>query len=921
MPGRQAHGRPLIAADGGGGKGKNRRSKARANGKALDAYAAAQAEVGEQQKQTPRYRQLDADLDDGAPRRKHARGDEDDEDDEDGDEEEGRPRKMRRGARRRQDEDDNVEYGSDSSGNEWRVGVVDEEDDSEIDSDEAFGESDEERFAHFKFPGNKEKKKKKKKRAEGNDDDDDDDDGDDDDEDDDIGDADGASLGSDAIDLAAALDMSMSEDDEPDGAQEDHEDDSDDSGDDSGDESSDVESDDEDHPEDGDIDAWVSRFAGVKDTNDDDTQTTVSKPKLGLKELGLLGVKDSELKKSLKLLTKDERASKKQKLEVPLPRRAQAKLDRSVAYEKTNETLGRWLETVKSMRRADTSLVFPLAQHETGLARHDNTELAPLTRKNAGTELEDTIMAIMEESGLSLSAEPKERPVVVDEDGQTISRKAMLLQKRRERELQSREEARAKRIKKIKSKAYRRVHRKQRERDDIKEREIMVASGEIDSEEEREALDRQRAMERMGARHRESKWAKQANKNRRAAWDEDVRVGVTEMARRDEELRRRIEGKSVNKEADDESDNSDDSAGSDVDDRVKILRQLKKLDAEEDSEPKSKLMNMEFMKKAEARRKQENDELIADMRRELASDAEDQSESDDGPEPNGRRTFGQSNKTKHTAKESKLNKKPQEETAEQIEKESSTIREPTTSRSKVLSTLAPQNQDTDGTAGAWSQPITSGSKKQRGKKIASSTDVLEIDISSVAVSAQPSAPAPGRSKEQKKDTTIEAEYSSEDEDQHLPVQIREQELIERAFGGLDVFEAEFQAEKDAAIAEDDEKTIETTLPGWGSWVGEGVTKREKNQRRFFTKKEGVKPEARKDFQNSRVIINEKRAKKNDKYLASQLPHQYESRAQYERSLRLPIGPEFLTKQSFQEATKPRVIIKQGIIAPISKPID
>lgn len=613
--------------------------------------------------------------------------------------------------------------------------------------------------------------------------------------------------------------MSMSEDDEPDGAQEEDEDDSDDSGAESGDESSDVESDDEDHPEEGNIDAWVSQFAGVKDTNDDETQTTVSKPKLGLKELGLLGVKDSELKKSLKLLTKDERATKKQKLEVPLPRRAQAKLDRSVAYEKTNETLGRWLDTVKSMRRTDTSLVFPLAQHEIGLARHDNSELAPLTRKSAGTELENTIMAIMEESGLSLSAQPKEKPAVVDEDGQAISRKAMLQEKRRERELQSREEARAKRIKKIKSKAYHRVHRRQRERDEMKEREIMAASGEIDSEEEREALDRQRATERMGARHRESKWAKQANKNRRAAWDEDVRVGVTEMARRDEELRRRIEGKSVNKDADDESDVSDASDGSDVDERVKILRQLKQVDAEEGSEPKSKLMNMEFMKKAEARRKLENDELVADIRRELVSDAEDQSESNDGPEPSGRRTFGQPNNAKHALKGSKPGRKEHDEKAEKIEKEPSNGREPTASRSKVLSALAPpQNQHIDETAGAWSQPTTSGSRKQRGKKTGPSTDVLDIDISSVAVSAQPSAPAPApaKSKAQKTGAAIQAEYSSDDEDQHLPVQIREQELIERAFGGLDVFEAEFQAEKDAAIAEDDEKTVETTLPGWGS---------------------------------------------------------------------------------------------------------
>ncbi|KAI2633478.1 Utp14 protein-domain-containing protein [Xylaria nigripes] len=912
MPGRQAHGRPLIAANG-GGKGKNKKSKAKANSKALNAYAAAQAEVGEQQRRTPRNRQLDADLNDGAPRGKHARDEEDDDDDEDDEE---RPRKMRRGARRDDEENPNVEYGSDSSGNEWRVGVVDEEDDSEIDSDEAFDESDEERFEDFRFSGSKKAKKTKKKQLE------EDEDEEDDDEDED-GDADGASLGPDAIDLADALDMSMSEDDAPPGDAKNDDEDDDESGsdgEDSGNESSDVESDDEGNPEEADINAWVSQFAGVKDTEDEEeAKTTTSKPKLGLKELGLLSVKDSELKKSLKLMTKDERATKKQKLEIPLARRAQAKLDRSVAYEKTNETLGRWMDTVKAMRRTDTSLVFPLPQQETGLARHDNSELAPITQKNAGTELENTIMAIMEESGLSLSAKPKEKPVMVDEEGQAISRKAMIQQKRRERELQSREEARAKRIKKIKSKAYHRVHRKQKERDEIKEREIMAASGELDSDEEREARDRQRAMERMGARHRESKWAKQANKNGRAAWDDDVRVGVAEMAKRDEELRRRIEGKAANPGSDDESDDSDDSDDSNTDERVKLLRQLKKVDAVEDSGPRSKLMNMDFMKKAEARRKQENDELIADIRRELASDADDQSDSDSGPEDIGRRTFGQPTDSKHV---SKANKSKKVVKIDEPEADTDDVHEPSTSASKVHSASALQNYDANGTAGAWSQPAASGSSKKRGgKKSGPSTDVLELDINSVAVSAQPKASAPVKTKAaQRKDAAAQAEDSdSDDPDQHLPVQFREQELIERAFGGLDVYEAEFQAEKDAAIAEDDEKMVETTLPGWGSWVGEGVTKREKNPRRFFTKKEGVKPEVRKDFQNNRAIINEKRVKKNDKYLASHLPHQYEGRAQYERSLRLPIGPEFLTKQSFQDATKPRVIIKQGIIAPIAKP--
>ena len=59
---------------------------------------------------------------------------------------------------------------------------------------------------------------------------------------------------------------------------------------------------------------------------------------------------------------------------------------------------------------------------------------------------------------------------------------------------------------------------------------------------------------------------------------------------------------------------------------------------------------------------------------------------------------------------------------------------------------------------------------------------------------------------------------------------------------------------------------------------------------------------------------------NGKYLASSLPHPFETKQQYERSLRLPLGPEWTTKETFQDATKPRILLKQGIITPMSKPL-
>ena len=69
-----------------------------------------------------------------------------------------------------------------------------------------------------------------------------------------------------------------------------------------------------------------------------------------------------------------------------------------------------------------------------------------------------------------------------------------------------------------------------------------------------------------------------------------------------------------------------------------------------------------------------------------------------------------------------------------------------------------------------------------------------------------------------------------------------------------------------------------------------------------------------------MIINEKRVKKTGKYLAGALPHPFETRAQYERSLRLPVGPEWSTKETYQGMTRPRVLVKQGVIEAMRKPV-
>ncbi|KAJ4293744.1 hypothetical protein N0V88_005252 [Collariella sp. IMI 366227] len=918
MPGRQSHGRPLL------GSGSNpsnkpgkshartfKKSRAKATAKALDAFALAAEQVSESTRGV-RTRGLNADDDDDDdtphPSQKRQRGGEDD-DDEDEDDFDEEPRKKPR----RDDgefngfDDDEEEEGDEE---EWHVGVNAEDEDSELDSDEAFGESDEEKFDGYAFSGSTKKGKRKGGVEEEEDDDD------------------LESLGSDAIDLATALDQFEEDEDEDEegrggeGSDDEEEEESTDADDES------EEDDEEEDPS--KLDALQSIIAGFGggDDEDEEMQIGTGKAKLSLKDLGLAGVKDPHMKRSLRLMNKEEKAVKpgsSKKLEVPLAKRQQDRLLRSAAYEKTNETLDRWIETVKHNRRAD-HLVFPLAQnaHDRGL---NSGELMPITQKTSGTELENTILAIMEESGLGPSAKPEEKEAG-EASGQTglsqAEQKEIARQRRREREMHSREMARAKRIKKIKSKAYRRIHRKELAREEQAEHDEALANGELDSDDEREALDRRRALERVGTRHRESKWAKLGKKTGRAVWDDDFRAGLTDAARRKEELRRRIEGKAHG--SDDDDDGSDVSDGSgEGDPRQLLLEQLENAAGySDDDEPKSKLMQMKFMQRGEELRKKENEDLIAQIRRDLKSD--DEGDSDEEQMEVGRKQFGMGNAAGAI--------KPTPVSAKKAAKAAERALAISTASAPQESTLQSQDQEMDGkpsapaAPGVWVNssapaapgPWSQGEQNARKSKKASKPNADVVDITAAALVIKPSKPQ-SRPKNTVAVPEGGADDSDSDADVHLPMAIRDQHLIERAFAGEDVH-GQFEEEKAEAVQEDEEKEVDNTLPGWGGWVGEGVSAREKrrHQGRFITKVEGVKKMDRKDYKLKDVIVNEKRIRKNDKYLASQLPHPFESQQQYERSLRLPVGPEWSTKETFQDATKPRVIIKQGVIAPMSKPM-
>ena len=916
------------------------------------------------------------------------------------------------------------------AGKKWHVGVGSDDEDDEVDSDEAFGSGDEEKFEGYTFRGSwggtKQRRGAGRTRAgsldlsEGEE----------------VGEENGDSMGSDAVDLADMLDdeegpaaktsktktkdkgrhssppsegdldgISQKSgpdddfggfDDEVDsglnleellqGGSSNEDDVSDDS-------DSEPESDDDD-PEKlerlNDIVASLPQPEPKGQATDngesEDGPSDASRMIAALKDMPNL---NPAFRSSLKTLTRHTDSSGKAKgsdrpkdlVQVPLPKRQKDKLDRTAAYKKAKETLNRWIDTVKHNRRAD-HLIFPLKDPHTQEAEGTTRMVQPrLSSKNdkPQNDLESAIQSILQQSGLAGPGGKTEEQQVREAEELESNKMPLedVLAKRAElrkaRDLLFREEQRAKRIKKIKSKAYRRVHRKERERNAQKERDLMAAAGLEMSDEEREKVDRRRAEERMETRHRDSKWAKSVKQTGRVAWDEEARSDVTEMAKRNEELRKRMGGEKLRGEDDEDSQGESDSDSIDEGDeetmRNKLLTELDKSGSASSPEgPGSRLMSMGFMQRAEAQRKKENDEAAEAAQHDLFGE-ESASESEPQAEI-GRRSFGPTKATTDNALQATRKQKKNEfeegtdsenevdgpgtqffrerdsgqnNTRPVVESGSNTPSNSKTKESNKEQGSQRVDSSYHGVTRPGAKSVTSHARDHTEEKNAKS---IPLASSGTHVAKQPIppsnpsnwtiVPAPQTNSNQTEDGDEEDENTSNNGEAGIFLAPSNEELVRAAFARGDEEDAadNFEREKHEAAESEDDQYEDTVLPGWGTWTGAGIPDKRKNskkqgkqqkeqqrQQKFLKKSaEGVAPNHRKDAKLPNVILSEKRVRKNAKYLASTLPHPFENRQQYERSLRIPMGPEWTTKESFQANTKPRVIVKQGIVKPMEKPL-
>ncbi|KAK5703648.1 hypothetical protein LTR17_021924 [Elasticomyces elasticus] len=982
----------------------------------LDAYSIAAHSIKPSRRDgVPKHRL--GEVEDSGPSTKRRRND-DDEDRDGDDSEEDVPKKKAKGSGMMGEDGDGVEEGEDSEGNEWTMGGLREgESESDLDSEEAFGSSDEERFEGFTFRGSSTVKKGKKpvrKRAareegEGevdlNEDEPEEDEGEE--ESDDFGD--------EGVDLATMLDGDNASD-----PGDDDDDDGSGSGSSNGDDDDDANSESESDFEADDAEGEEERIARMRDRIDTlttrDRPTTTTPTDEPADENGLLPMDDlyadimadlnpEEKKQHLIASLKKKTKSKIPKaLTAPLPKRQQDKMDRGVASAKAKEQLDRWLPTVKHNREAEF-LTFPLV--DPGSESRVGRDKFVLSGEQPRNELERELLRIREESGMAAPRSKGEGGKVEDEEDQLIRAEELAVREmpveevmrrraelRMRRDLLFREERKAKRVAKIKSKSYRRVHRRERAANEAKEAEMN--EGLPENEDEREKSDRKRAEQRMSTKHNDSKFAKSMKATNRTVWDEGARDGVNEAARRQEELKRRIAGEDVGDEDDgsDASDVSSDGGGSDEEERG-MLRRLNKLREEGRGIGSQKgVGGMKFMREAEERLRKRNEEDVERLRKELAvADGEEGEESDEQEGRLGRAIFGP--RAKEGAKLVEKKKRGELEEGSEDEDESAwkgfgeedgvverggvrdakavakgILKKPGSNGSGPLAATRDRRDPEaskvaagrdDGEEGVSSWVVGGDEEEEEVESAERTADAVDESGPMAAAADAPNSKRKGKislgavlesevNDEEPNTTSVSAgategwqtipatndsENESADSDSDadtkpvLTAAEQKSAFHRRAFAGDDV-ELAFSAEKAADAAEEDVQESSNYMPGWGSWAGTGLSKsiRKSNTKAahnplFKTRLPGggVGMDQRRDKGKANVIVSEKMERKGKKYLAPVLPHGFGRKEEYEGSLRVPVGPEWSTKEVFQRGTRPRVVVRPGgVVGAMERPM-
>ncbi|KAL2094436.1 hypothetical protein ACEWY4_009155 [Coilia grayii] len=652
-------------------------------------------------------------------------------------------------------------------------------------------------------------------------------------------------------------------------------------------------------------------------------------------------------------------------LELPLSRQQTEKIQREAAFEKASKEVSRWESTVVQHQRAE-QLVFPLNQQSHRPQRIEQR----VSHWKSQTPLEQEVFAL-----LHAHRQPSLDPVLTPvEEAQLQAMSLEEAQLRRAelqkaRALQSYYEAKAKRERKIKSKKYHKVALKSKRKAALLQFEELCKSDPQRAAEELQKMERDRIEERMSLKHQNSgKWAK--SKAIMAKYDLGARQAMQEQL----ELNRQLTHKPLpSSELHGDSDHDEEEAANEEqtlpdmvneaanqrqganpwmsmaavmattqqeavtggvnatdseaivsgagggDGEGEVRDETEVRDEEEESE-EERLLG-EFARRRQLRKTHDEEQQDQEPSQGPASpstaaaldddggggdeeegDDEDGSEEEEGLMDEAAAVelnalFGRLARQGHAHSAATVI------TATGGTAPDATLLDEDTTRIRTLDdthTLADTHSDSAPTQVEVDAAEPRGDVDDPAPKVKGRRKVIDLEQVLTKEASTIRVPMATPTVEDAEDEALDEQTA----------------VIQEAFAGDDVI-SDFLKEKRKREEAGQPKDVDLTLPGWGQWGGLGVKSNKRRRRRFL--KKAPPPAPRKDRKLPAVIISETRDASLASHQVSQLPFPFESPAQFERSVRAPLGSTWNPELAVRKLTAPRVITKAGaIIQPMSR---
>ncbi|XP_049450798.1 U3 small nucleolar RNA-associated protein 14 homolog A [Epinephelus fuscoguttatus] len=612
---------------------------------------------------------------------------------------------------------------------------------------------------------------------------------------------------------------------------------------------------------------------------------------------------------------------RKKTIECPLSKQESERIQRDVAFQKAATEVTRWKGIIKQNQRAE-QLVFPLNQEPSSPKPIERV----VTSWKAQTQLEQEIFAL-----LSANKQPINDPILTP--AEEASMRAMSLEEakirrtelQKARALQSYYEAKARRERKIKSKKYHKVQNKAKRKEFLKQFDEMVNTDPGAALDELNKMELARMQERMSLKHQNSgKWAK--SKAIMAKYDQGARKAMQQQLEMNKELTQKLvtslnneEEGEVEKEAGEaevlpdfvndaeqglDTSNpwmrgklSEDSTVKEISDTVDLTAEGPgAAEEEEDEEEVEETEEEALLRKFDSRRKLR-------QAQETEAAAEDPDTSDKEEEERSEftglfRGITDSCRQAETEKAEAAADASQMDTAAQLEEGLMRVRTlkdmELLSQEKSATDEAPvQPQQPPATENLTSATQKAGKTRRRKRGI----ELKKILTKEIKVIQVPLAP------------TIE---ETEDPDE----KVDQRGLIKEAFAGDDVI-SDFLKDKRKQEEAGKPKVVDLSLPGWGEWGGKGLKPSRNKRRRFRIK--AAPPPPRKDQHLPSVIMSEMRNSSISLHQVNSLPFPFKNHAQFESTIRSPLGRTWNTERTVKKISKPKIVTQLGaIIEPMAR---